>query len=62
MKISEDAKIILIKHQDELKNSVFLPLFIDALIKGGLTLFDELRKIMEESDICIEDADFSKLK
>lgn len=62
MKISEDAKIILIKHQDELKNSVFLPLFIDALITGGLTLFDELRKIMEESDICIKDADFSKLK
>lgn len=62
MKISEDAKIILIKHQDELKNSVFLPLFIAALVTGGLTLFDELRKIMEESDICIKDADFSKLK
>lgn len=62
MEISQEAKTILNKHQDELKNNVLLPLFVDALVSGGITLFDEVRTVMENAGICLEDTDFSKLK
>lgn len=62
MEISQEAKTILNKHQDELKNNVLLPLFVDALVSGGITLFDEVRIVMENAGICLEDTDFSKLK
>lgn len=60
--ISQDAKNMLVKHQEEIKKSVLLPLFIDALIIGGITLFDEVRSLLENSGICLDDFDFSKLK
>ncbi len=62
MEISQEAKTILNKHQVELKNNICLPLFVDALVSGGITLFDEVRTVMENAGICLEDADFSKLK
>lgn len=63
MKIpSQDAKNIFVKHKDEISNSVWLPLFIDALIIGGITLFDEVRWMLESAGICLGDFDFSKLK
>lgn len=52
--ISHDAKNMLVKHQEEIKKSVLLPLFIDALITGGITLFDEVRSLLENSGINIE--------
>lgn len=60
--ISQDAKNIFIKHKEEINKSVLLPLFIDALITGGITLFDEVRSLLENAGICLEDFDFSKLK
>lgn len=60
--ISQDAKNMLVKHKDEISNSVLLPLFIDALITGGITLFDEVRSLLESAGICLDDFDFSKLK
>lgn len=60
--ISPDAKNMLVKHQEEIKKSVLLPLFIDVLITGGITLFDEVRSLLENSGICLDDFDFSKLK
>lgn len=44
------------------QKSVLLPLFIDALITGGITLFDEVRSLLENAGICLDDFDFSKLK
>ena len=60
--ISQDAKNIFIKHQEEINKSVLLPLFVDALITGGITLFDEVRSLLENAGICLDDFDFSKLK
>lgn len=60
--ISQDAKNIFIKHKEEIDKSVLLPLFIDALITGGITLFDEVRSLLENAGICLDDFDFSKLK
>lgn len=53
--ISQDAKNMLVKHQQEIKKSVLLPLFIDALITGGITLFDEVRSLLENAGICLDD-------
>lgn len=52
--ISQDAKNIFIKHKEEINKSVLLPLFIDALITGGITLFDEVRSLLENAGINIE--------
>ena len=60
--ISQDAKNIFIKHKEEINKSVLLPLFIVALITGGITLFDEVRSLLENAGICLDDFDFSKLK
>lgn len=60
--ISQDAKNMLVKHQQEIKKSVLLPLFIDALITGGITLFDEVRSLLENAGICLDDLICSKLK
>lgn len=60
--ISQDAKNIFIKHKEEIDKSVLLPLFVDALITGGITLFDEVRSLLENAGICLDDLDFSKLK
>ena len=56
--ISQDAKNIFIKHQEEIKKSVLLPVFIDALITGGITLFDEVRSLLENAGICLDDLIF----
>ncbi len=60
--ISQDAKNIFIKHKEEIDKSVLLPLFVDALITGGITLFDEVRSLLENAGICLDDFDFYKLK
>ena len=60
--ISQDAKNIFIQHKEEINKSVLLPLFVDALITGGITLFDEVRSLLENAGICLDDFDFSKLK
>lgn len=60
--ISQDAKNIFIKHKEEINKSVLLPLFVDALITGGITLFDEVRSLLENAGICLDDFDFFKLK
>lgn len=60
--ISQEAKNMLVKHQEEIKKSVLLPLFVDALITGDITLFDEVRSLLENAGICLDDFDFSKLK
>ena len=57
--ISQDAKNLLVKHQEEIKKSVLLPLFVDALITGGITLFDEVRSLLENAGICLDDLIFS---
>ena len=60
--ISQDAKNIFIKHKEEIDKSVLLPLFVDALITGGITLFDEVRSLLENAGICLDDLICSKLK
>lgn len=62
MKISDEVKEIVKKHQNELKNEVFLPSFIEALVVGGIGCFDELRRIFESSGTDLKTIDFSKIK
>lgn len=52
--IGQDAKNMFVKHREEINKSVLLPLFIDALITGGITLFDEVRSLLENAGINIE--------
>ena len=60
--ISQDAKNMLVKHKDEISNSVLLPLFVDALVTGGITLFDEVRSLLENAGIWLDEFDFFKLR
>lgn len=60
--ISQDAKNMLVKHKDEISNSVMLPLFVDALVTGGITFFDEIRTLLEAANIDLKTIDFSRLK
>lgn len=53
---------ILVKHKEELKNSVMLPLFINALVTGGISFFDEIRTLLEAANIDLKTIDFSRLK
>lgn len=53
---------ILVKHKEELKNNVMLPLFVDALVTGGITFFDEIRTLLEAANIDLKTMDFSRLK
>lgn len=50
------------KHKDEIKNCVFLPVFIEALVVGGIELFDEVRNTFELAGVDLTNADFSRLK
>lgn len=60
--ISQDAKNMLVKHKDEISNSVLLPLFVDVLVTGGITFFDEIRTLLEAANIDLKTIDFSRLK
>ncbi len=50
------------KHEKQIKNNSFLPLFVDALVTGGIKLFDEVRATLEDCDVDLSTADFTKLK
>lgn len=58
----EQIKTLLAKHKDEIRNNVFLPLFIDALVVGGMELFDEVRDVLEKAGLDLTNAYFSRLK
>ncbi len=60
--MSDRVQKLLKKHQNEIQNRAFLPLFIVALVEGGVKLLDEVRDVLEETGLDLTNADFSRLK
>ena len=60
--MTERCKNLIEKHKNSLENSCFLPIFLEALVEGGIEFFDELREYFEEVDIDLKEGDFTRLK
>lgn len=60
--MSERCKKLIEKHKNSIENEYFLPIFLEALVEGGLDLFDDVRTILETAGIDIKEGDFTRLK
>lgn len=60
--MTERCKKLIEKHKNSIENEYFLPIFLEALVEGGIEFFDELRECFEEADIDLKEADFTRLK
>lgn len=60
--MSERVKKLIEKYPNEIEQSIFLPMFLEALVEGGIELFDELRVAIEDAGIDLKDVDFTRLK
>ena len=49
--MTEKCKKIIEEHKRSIENEYFLPVFLAALLKGGIELFDELRAFFEDAGI-----------
>lgn len=60
--MSKKAQNLIEKYKDDINKYIFLPIFIAALVDGGIELFDELRAIFEKVEIDFKSVDFARLK
>lgn len=60
--MTERCKKLIEKHKNSLENEYFLPIFVEALVDGGIEFFDELRAYFEDAGIDLKEADFTRLK
>lgn len=60
--MSHKAQSLIERHKDDINKYIFLPIFIEALVEGGIELFDELRAVFEEVDVDFKKVDFTRLK
>lgn len=58
----ERCENLIEKHKNSIENEYFLPIFLEALVEGGIEFFDELRGYFEEAGIDLKEGDFSRLK
>ena len=58
MAITERCKNLIEKHKKSLENEYFLPIFVEALVEGGIEFFDELRGYFDEAGIDLKEMDF----
>lgn len=56
--MTERCKKLIEKHKNSIENDYFLPIFLEALVEGGIEFFDELRGYFEEVDIDLKEVDF----
>lgn len=49
--MTEKCKKIIEEHKRSIENEYFLPVFLAALLKGGIEFFDELRAYFEDAGI-----------
>lgn len=56
--MTEICKNLIEKHKKSLENNYFLPIFVEALVEGGIEFFDELRGYFEEAGIDLKEVDF----
>lgn len=60
--MSDRVKKLIEKYPNEIEQSIFLPMFLEALVGGGIELFDELRIAIEDAGVDLKDVDFTRLK
>ena len=60
--MNERCKKLIEKHKNSIKNEYFLPIFVEALVEGGIEFFDELRGYFEKAGIDLKEGDFTRLK
>lgn len=60
--MTERCENLIEKHKNSIENEYFLPIFLEALVEGGIEFFDELRGYFEEAGIDLKEGDFSRLK
>lgn len=56
--MTERCKKLIEKHKNSIENEYFLPIFVEALVEGGIEFFDELRGYFEEVGIYLKEVDF----
>lgn len=56
--MTERCKKLIEKHKNSLENEYFLPIFVEALVEGGIELFDELRGYFEDAGIDLKEVKF----
>ncbi len=56
--MTERCKNLIEKHKKSLENGYLLPIFVEALVEGGIEFFDELRGYLEAAGIDLKDVDF----
>lgn len=61
MTTTERCKNLIEKHKKSIENNYFLPMFLEALVEGGIEFFDELRDCLEKAGIDLKEADFTQL-
>lgn len=60
--MTERCENLIEKHKNSIENEYFLPIFLEALVEGGIEFFDELRGYFEEAGIDLKEGDFTRLK
>ena len=60
--LSENAQNLIKKNKDNINKHIYLPMFLEALVEGGIELFDELRVAIEDAGVDLKDVDFTRLK
>lgn len=60
--LSKNAQNLIKKYEDNINAQIFLPVFIEALVEGGVELFDELRAVFKEIGVDFKNVDFTRLK
>ena len=60
--MNEKLKNLIKKYEDDINKNIFLPIFIESLIDGGIELFDKLRTVFEDVGVDFKSVDFTRLK
>lgn len=58
MAITERCQKLIEKHKNSIENEYFLPIFVEALVEGGIEFFDELRGYFEKAGIDLKEVNF----
>ena len=56
--MTERCKKLTEKHKNSIENEYFLPIFVEALVEGGIEFFDELRGYFEKAGIDLKEVNF----
>lgn len=60
--LKEKCRNLIEKHKELIDKKIFLPVFTEALIEGGIECFDLLRRLIETIGIDLKEIDFTRLR